>query len=359
MRILPVDNREGLAEFIEFPWTIYADDPLWIPPLREQVFHELSGATAFSRYGRRQLFMCEADGQLVGRLAALVNPKLVDRNGNVLGQLGYFECIDDSVVAANLFGAGMEWLRSQGIGDVLAPMNGGAHRSHRLLTRGFDLEPFLFEPRNPSYYPKLFERCGFMPVYRWFSYELNRERAARLFTQYERVMKRRPAPGLIEELPVHSPQETMVRIHRLLDGCWADHLGYVSLELEEFIEVFRGGLSIMSPGNVSVFVQNGRDVGFALIYPDYGAEMRALAGHAAGWGQWLGQSHAKRLVLHTAAVFPEIRKSSAAMAQVAWGIRHALADGFEELIFALVVEGFLGRIGEQTREYALYSRSLA
>src|SRR5687767_8586966 len=186
MKILPVHDQEGLSEFIGFPWTIYADDPLWIPPLREQIFFELSGASAFSRYGRSQLFLCEANGRIAGRIAAFVNPKLVDRNGSVLGQLGYFECIDDSALAAGLIRAGIDWLRLQGAREVLAPMNGGAHRSHRFMTRGFDLEPFLFEPRNPSYYPTLFERCGFAPAHRWFSYEFDSRRAETLLRQFDR-----------------------------------------------------------------------------------------------------------------------------------------------------------------------------
>jgi hypothetical protein len=356
MKISPVAEGEGLAEFIELPWQIYSGDRSWIPPLREQIFYELSGAGAFSRYGRMQLFLCEADGRLAGRIAALVNPKLVDRNNNVLGQLGYFECIDDSDIAAGLINAGMDWLRAQNAGAVLAPMNGGAHRSHRLMTRGFDLEPFLFEPRNPPYYPKLFERCGFMPVHHWFSYELNRERAAVLLNRFERVLTRRPPPGRIEELPLQPPEETAARIHRLLDPCWGDHFGYTSLELDEFVEVFRGGLSIMSPGNISVFAEGGRDVGFALIIPDYAADVRALQGHVAGWGRWLGQSRPRRVVLHTAALIPEARKSSAAMAQVAWGLRHVQTDGFEDVVVALVVEGFLEKIGDRTRDYALYMR---
>src|SRR5688572_12813091 len=160
MRVLPVHQDEGLSEFVEFPWAIYRDDPIWIPPLREQVFHELSGASAFSRYGRTRLFLCEEGGRVAGRIAAIVNPKLVDRNGSLLGQLGYFECIDDTAVAESLIGAGIEWLKSAGVREVIGPMNGGAHRSHRFLTRGFDREPFLFEPRNPRYYPRLFEQCG-------------------------------------------------------------------------------------------------------------------------------------------------------------------------------------------------------
>ena len=358
MGIVPIHEREGLPEFIEFPWIVYGNDRSWIPPIREQIFHELSDASAFSSYGRSQLFLCEAHGQIVGRIAALVNPKLVDGHGAVYGQLGYFECIDDSDAAAALVGAGIDWLRTQGAREVLAPMNGGAHRSHRLLTRGFDREPFLFEPRNPPYYPRLFAGCGFEPIHRWFSYELNRQRADGLLKQFERVLGRRPAPGTIVDVAPHPATEVTSRIHELLDRCWHGHVGYASLDLQEFGEVFRGGLSIMAPGNIGVFVQNGHDAGFSLTYPDYAADVRALEGHVAEWGRWLGSSRPRRIVLHTAALVPDVRSSSAAMAQVAWCLRHGVDGGFEELIVALAVEGFVGKIGQQTREYALYSRSI-
>jgi hypothetical protein len=358
MQIRPVNAREGLAEFIEFPWTIYANDPSWIPPLREQVFFELSGASAFSQYGRSQLFLCEADGRPAGRIAALINPRLVDQHGNVFGQLGYFECIDDSVIASNLIRAGMDWLRTQGVPAVLAPMNGGAHRQHRLMTRGFDLAPFLFEPRNPAYYPELLSANGFVPVHQWFSYEFDSKRAGSLLNQFDRVLSRRPPPGEIQNIAPDRLQEIISRIQPLLNGCWAGHVGYATLDPEEFVEVIRGGLSIMQPGNISTFVQNGQDKGFALTYPDYASDVRALKGSAGDWGKWLGRSRPKRIVLHTAALLPEVRSSSAAMAQMAWALRKAIDGGFEDIIVALAVEGFLSRIGEQTRDYTLYARSI-
>lgn len=358
MRIFRVGDRDRRAEFIEFPWTVNAGDPLWVPPLREQVFHELSGASAFSRYGRFELFLCEADGQTAGRIAALVNPRLLDSGGHVLGQLGYFECVDEPAIASALIAAGIDWLRAQQVEQVVAPMNGGAHRTHRFLTRGFDRKPFLFEPRNPPYYPGLFERAGFLPISRWFSYDLSRDQTADHLQRLDRVLARRPSPGRIEELRTGRSPETIERLHRLLDRCWNGHVGYASIDLEEFAQVFAGALAIMGPGHVSVVARNGEDVGFAFVYPDYAEDVRGLNGHAAGWGSWLATSQAKRIVVSTSALVPEVRGSSAAMAQVAWGLRHAIDGGFEEIVVALVVEGWLSKIGEQTREYTLYARAL-
>jgi hypothetical protein len=358
IRIVRLGDHRRLSEFIEFSWTVNSGDRLWVPPLRERVLLELSRGSAFSRYGRCQLFLCELDGRIAGRIAAIVNPRLLDGSGHALGQLGYFECVDEPAVAAALIDAGIKWLQAQQLRQVIAPMNGGAHRAHRFLTRGFDRAPFLFEPRNPPYYPALFEGCGFAPISRWFSYDLNREQAADRLQKLDRVLARRPAPGRIEELETGQSPNTIMRLHRLLDRCWNGHIGYASIDLDEFAEVFAGPLAIMGPGHVSAYAQDGEDVGFAFVYPDYAEDMRALDGHAGGWGEWLGKSRATRIVVSTSALVPEARRSSAAMAQVAWGLRHAITGGFEDAVVALVVEGWLSKIGEQTREYTLYARAI-
>jgi len=358
MKIVHVSDNSRLAEFIEFSWAVNGGDPLWVPPLRQKIFHELSGASAFSRYGRFALFLCEADGRIAGRIAALVNPRLLGSEGHPLGQLGYFECVDEPAVASALIDAGVEWLRTQQATQVIGPMNGGAHRTHRFLTRGFDRPPFLFEPRNPPYYPGLFERCGFAPIYRWFSYDLSRDQTAERLQHLERVLARRPPPGRIEELETGQSRETLARLQRLLDRCWHGHVGYGSIDLDEFAEAFAGALAIMDRGHVSAFEVDGEDVGFAFIYPDYAEDVRALGGDAEGWGRWLGKSRATRIVVSTSALIPEARRSSAALAQVVWGLQHAVAEDFNDAVVALVVEGWLSRIGEQTREYALYGRTL-
>jgi hypothetical protein len=216
----------------------------------------------------------------------------------------------------------------------------------------------MFEPRNPPYYPGLFEQCGFSPVHHWSTYELDSPTAARRLEQFEKMLRRRPAPP-IEELSPAQAEETIQRIHRLLDACWGGHLGYAPLDLDEFAEVFHGALSIMDPGGVSVLVQDGRDSGYTLTYSDYADEMRSLGGHVAGWGKWMNGPRPKRIVLHTAALTPEARNTSAVLAQVASTFRQGVARGFDNLIVALAIDGFLGRIGERTREYAMYARSLS
>lgn len=86
----------------------------------------------------------------------------------------------------------------------------------------------------------------------------------------------------MEELTTGQSQETLVRVHRLMNACWAGHVGYAPLDFDEFAEVFAGLLAIIGPGNVIALVREGQDGGFAFIYPDYVDDVRALGGHASG-----------------------------------------------------------------------------
>jgi hypothetical protein len=361
MRIVPV-GVDALGDFLAVADAIERDHPATILPLRQALALELSGQSAFARHGRQQLFVADVGGRAVGRIAALVNTDLRDGSGAPWGQLGYFEAPDDQAIANALFEAGAAWLRKQGARRLYAPMNGGAHRLHRLMVRGFERAPFLFEPRNPAYYPRLFEAWGLAPKHRWMSYELARPEVLALGRRFGRVLQGRPPPGTIDVVDPRDLSAVLGRLHHLLDGFWRNHVGYASLALDEFAEVFAGALAIMTPRNLGFLAHEGRDVGCAFMYPDWADEARALAGDATGWAAWMARQpapRASRLIMHTLALLPEARFSSAGLALLAHGLGLFEADGFDELLVALVVDGLLTRqLGPPTREYALYERSL-
>jgi hypothetical protein len=165
----------------------------------------------------------------------------------------------------------------------------------------------------------------------------------------------------IETLDPAAGGATLARLHRLLDGLWAGHVGYASISLEEFAEVFGGVLALMSREQIGMLVDaRGRDAGCAFMYPDWAAQVRALDGAVDGWGSWVGTAKAQRLVMHTLAVVPGARLSAAPYKLLEQGLEHFVAGGYDDLVIALVTESwrFFDRLGQPTREYALYGRRL-
>lgn len=333
MRTVPTDRVDA---FIELAWTLNRHHPWWVPPLRAQLQRELVGW---------KLFQCGD----AGKIAAFIDPRLP------VGQIGFFECVDDPAVAQSLFEAACRWLRDQGIREVWGPMNGGAHRLHRLMTRGFERPPFLFEPRNPPHYPRLFEANGFRTISTWSSLEPSRaqiEQMARRFRELPRAFRAVP-------LPLHL---VPARLYPLLNRIWSGHPGYVPLTLEEFTQSSQGLLAILSERYISIIQDpQGRDVGYGFMYPDYVDQVRAINGDARRWAEWIGRTRALRMVLHTVGVLPEVRRLGAIFDLIQSLLGVCLDEGFEEFVFALAtpqMARLLSRFAPPTREYALYGRSL-
>jgi hypothetical protein len=126
VQIIPVAENDGLEEFIDVQRSFYRDDPHWVPPMREPVTLELSGRSAFSRYGRMQLFVCRAEGCVAGRIAALINPRLRNARGRSVKSAISNASTIRSRVCSDECRYGMA--KRPGIREALGLMNGGAHR---------------------------------------------------------------------------------------------------------------------------------------------------------------------------------------------------------------------------------------
>jgi hypothetical protein len=362
---MAVSVREpDVDAFIELSWQVNARDPHWIPPMRARLRQELTGKDAFGRYGRLRLVGCELDGRLAGRLAAIVNPRLVDSNGNPVGQVGYFEAFNDERVSSALFDAAFEWLRSAGAQQVWGPMNGGPHRTHRLITEGFNRSPFLFEPRNPPYYPHLFAAAGFSPIHTWFSIDVSRDQLRDALAGQAMLRVRNPTHQrfAMERVTLADHPAVLQRLYALLDALWTGHVGYTSLDVEEFVEIFAPALSLMTDGDVHVARDRdtGRDVGCVFSYPDYAGDVKALDGDATSWGRWLqGGVRPRRLVFHTLGMAPGVRRTGLVGALVRAAFEHCV-EQYEEGVMAIVVDGLaaLQRVAPATRRYTLFGRQL-
>ena len=128
LAITRVASRADLTAFIDLPYRLYANDPNWVPPLKNEVRALLTpGDNPWFEHGEAQLFLARRAGKVVGRISAhidrlaLVQPP-EQGMGPGTGNWGLFEAEDEAVAAALLTTA-EDWLRDHGMTRSLGPLS--------------------------------------------------------------------------------------------------------------------------------------------------------------------------------------------------------------------------------------------
>jgi len=159
--IRPVAGKRDLRDFIDLPYRLRADDPQWVPPLRfeRRQFLDRSKNPWFD-HAEAELFVCERDGQVVGRITAHIDHRWDEFQGGNDGMFGFFDAIEDAGVVHALLDGASGWLRERGRERMLGPMDFTMNDECGILIEGFDEPSMILEPWHPPYYRRLIEAEG-------------------------------------------------------------------------------------------------------------------------------------------------------------------------------------------------------
>src|SRR5713101_4237886 len=159
--VKPISSKREEMTFIKFPWTIYKDNPYWVPPLlmdRKKLMDRRKNP--FYSHAEAEFFLANRNGEPVGRIGAIINHNHNREHNENIGFFGFFECVNDQRVADALFSTTKQWLKQRGVTAMRGPASPSVNDEYGLLVEGFDRPPAVLMPYNPPYYQILIERAG-------------------------------------------------------------------------------------------------------------------------------------------------------------------------------------------------------
>ncbi len=156
-----VSGGGDLRKFIDLPFRLHANHPLWVPPLKlERRLFLNRKMNAFFTHGEAEYFLAWRDGQVVGRISAQVNHAFNDYQKKSWGWFGFLEFEDDLEVLQALLSAAEGWLVERGKERMVGPASFAMNDESGVLIEGFDLRPMIVQPWNPPYYQQRVEQAG-------------------------------------------------------------------------------------------------------------------------------------------------------------------------------------------------------
>ena len=162
IEIRPVHTPQDRNTFLAFPWRIYRNDPLWVPPLlpeRRKVIDPDRGK--FFQDGYADLFIAWRGSEPVGTICCAEDCTATESRGFGECLIGFFECLEEYTVAQALFKAAVTWAQEHSLTRIRGTFNLDREDSRGILIEGRDRPPAIYCGHNPPYYASYFERFGF------------------------------------------------------------------------------------------------------------------------------------------------------------------------------------------------------
>ena len=157
-----VESKRDLKRFIELHYDLYAGNPYDVPNLFNDEMKTLSkDKNAAFEFCEAEYFMAyNAENQLVGRVAAIINHRANKRWGRLCVRFGWIDFIDDINVSRALLQAVEDYGRSKGMNEMIGPLGFTDLDPEGMLTWGFDQLGTMPTIYNYSYYPEHIEQLG-------------------------------------------------------------------------------------------------------------------------------------------------------------------------------------------------------
>ena len=283
MKVERVAGRADLAAFIGLPFTLYRDDPNWVPPLKADVRKLLDqDHHPFYDGGRaaeRELFLARDGRRVVGRVAAILNHAHNRAHDENIAFFGFFECIERPDVARGLLGAVEEWAARRGLEAVLGPMNPSTNYECGLLVEGFDRPPVLMMTYNPTWYADLIEGAGYAKAKDLYAYDSPVHDASleRLRKLGARAQRRNPGLTTRSADLDHFDREVAL-IKELYNAAWEKNWGFVPVSDAEFDALAKELKNLVHPDLVRIAYIDDEPVGFILTVPDWNPVLADIGG---------------------------------------------------------------------------------
>ena len=286
IQILPVTTPAHRKIFVNFPWTIYKNDPNWVPPLKKEVYTFLDSAKhPFYEFGSAQAFLAFRDGQPVGRILASDDPITNKRKGTNLGTWGMFECVEDLQAAKALLDAAYDWCHeNHGREKILGPMTFSTNYDIGLQTKGFDTPPKIGMCHNPQYYSQIVKDAGAVKcqgLYAWWFGRSN-EMLQKWQNRIDWFKKR----SAITYRSFDSTNfEKEIRICReVYNTSMRDNWQYAELSLGEMEVMAHQMVQHADPNHIFLAFDGEKPVGFSITLPDLNEALIHLNGTLLPFG---------------------------------------------------------------------------
>jgi len=281
--IRPVLSKADKKAFIDLPFRLYAKDPNWVPPLKDEVYGLITpGKNPWFEHGEAELFIAERGGKIVGRISAHIDHLALKQPpeqgmGPGCGNWGLFEA-EDATVAAALIARAEEALRAKGMTRSMGPISLAMWDEPGLLVEGFQQPPVVMMGFNSAAYAPWIEAAGYVGAQDLLTLDLPIDKGLPELSKRIVEMGERSDRIHIRKVDKSRFDEEAALLLSILNDAWSDNWGFVPFTDAEIAYAGKKLKPIVYEDLIRVAEVDGEPVAFMMTIPDINEKLKEFGG---------------------------------------------------------------------------------
>ena len=284
IQIVPVTTRRELKSFIRLPWSIYAADPQWVPPLLFERRQHLSKQNPYFAHADWRSWLAWRQHRIVGRISAQVDRLYLQLHQDATGFFGMLEAVDDPTVFHALLTTAETWLRAQGLRRILGPFSLSINDECGLLVEGFETPPTMMMGHAHPYYAGRLEEQGYVKAKDLLAYRIGDDFV--MSRAMDMVVRKAANRVRLRTLDRSQLEQDLILLRDIFNDSWSQNWNFVPFTEAEFRHMGRDLARLLPDDFVQIAEVDGTPAAMAILMPNLNEIIRDLNGRLLPFG-WI------------------------------------------------------------------------
>jgi hypothetical protein len=287
LQIVEINSKRDIKKFAKFPLKLYKDNEYYVPAiLMDEINTFLPEKNPAFEYCRTKFWLAVKDGEIVGRIAGIINDRYIEKWKNKYARFGWLDFIDDAEVSSGLIKAVEDWAKSEGMTAIHGPLGFTDMDYEGMLVEGFNELSTLATIYNYPYYPEHLEKYGYVKDTDWVEFEIKvPEKIPEIAEKISKLVQERKKVRVFQAKKSKDLLPYAHGLFKVLNDAFSGLYGFVELTPKQIDKYVKQYFSFIKTDYLKLLLDENNEVaGFLIAMPSLSRALQKSRGKLFPFG---------------------------------------------------------------------------
>ena len=306
-----VSTKKEMRQFVEFPFSLYRDNPYWVPPIISDEIDSFDPKkNPVFENAEAQFFIAYSKNQIVGRVAAIVNWIEVEKQQIKKMRFGWFDVIDDIEVSKSLLDKVATIGKEHQLEYIEGPVGFTNLDKTGILIEGFEHLGTMITWYNLPYYKGHLEQLGYTKEKEYLEHTFKFENVDALyFNRISGIIQQRLHVKALNFTKTKEVLPFVDEMFCVFDKAYSKLPTYVPISKAQIAFFKKKYIRFINPEYIKFVVDTQqRMIAFAIVMPSFSKALQKTNGKLFPFGFYhllKARRQAKDVTFYLIGVVPE------------------------------------------------------